>query len=304
MIVTVTPNPAVDITYTVDQLTPGGAHRVTSVSQRAGGKGVNVARVLRALGERALVVAPLGGSTGEELAAGLDRADVPARVVRVGAASRRTITVVSPAGEATAFNEPGVALQPDELSALLAAVAASLAGARVLVLSGSLPPDAPPSLLAHMVAEAQARGVPCVVDAVGPALLAAAAAEPDVVKPNAEELLATTGEEDPVAGARDLLARGARCVVVSQGAAGMLGVTAAGTWHVGAVPGLVGNPTGAGDAAVAGLASALATGLAWPESLRRAGALGAAAVLAPAAGDIDLPAYERFLTSGTVERVA
>ncbi|TDE10367.1 1-phosphofructokinase family hexose kinase [Jiangella asiatica] len=306
-VVCVTPNPAADVTYEVAALMPGATHRVRRVLRRPGGKGVNVARVLRALDVPATVVVPVGGPTGEWLVDALRAEhDTGFRVlaVPVAAETRRTVTVVDGSGTATALNEPGRPLTEAEWAGFLAATADALIGAAAMTVSGSLPVGAPADLPARLVALARDAGVPAVVDTSGPPLLAAVEAGPDVVKPNAEELAEIAAGDDALVAARRLVALGARRVVVSRGADGLLGVDADGGWHVPAVPGVAGNPTGAGDAAVAALAHALVAGTAWPYALVDAAALGAAAVLADVAGEVDLAAYHRFLPTLSAERIA
>lgn len=301
-VVSVTPNPALDITYEVDDLRVGQSHRVSRVRERAGGKGINVARVVRALGEPAVVVAPFGGRTGDALLHSLRADGFEVAAVPVDAETRRTVTVVS-GGEATALNEAGPALSAPDWDDVVGVTGRALEAPGALVVSGSTPPGTPPDLHARLIEHARRAGVPVVVDTSGPALLRAAVAGPDLVKPNVDELRAATGETDVVVAAHSLLERGARQVVVSLGGDGLAGFAAgAQPWRVRAVPGLTGNPTGAGDAVVAALALGLVAGTPWPEVLVRATALGAAAVLADVAGDVDLAAYERFRPTLTAER--
>lgn len=293
MILTVTPNPAVDVTYVVGDLRRGESHRVTSVSRRPGGKGINVARVLHALGEQVAVLAPLGGPSGDYVADALAAEGITVLDVPIDGETRQTVTVVD--GEATVLNEPGPPMTEAEYAALLAAVEAALPHASVLVVSGSSPAGAPEDLQARMVSAARVAGVPVIVDASGPALLRAVEEGPSAIKPNAEELLEATGSDDVLGAARLLAGRGVGCVVASLGHEGLLAVTTGDCWRVDPVPGVSGNPTGAGDAAVAGLARALAAGHGWDAAITEAGALGAAAVLSEVAGEVDLAAYRRFL---------
>ncbi|MGX7827190.1 1-phosphofructokinase family hexose kinase [Actinokineospora sp. 24-640] len=284
MILTCTPNPALDVSYHVDQLLPGTTHRIRSVLERAGGKGFNVSRVLHQRGVATLAVGPVGGILGDSLRADLVESGLPHELLPVAAATRMTVAVV--AREATMFNEPGGPLSEMDWTRLRDLVAAHLPSAGALVCSGSLPPGAPEDSYGAFVALARERGVPVVVDVGGPALCAAARAGADVLKPNLDELRAAMATSDPLAGGRDLLALGAGAVVVSLGADGMVAVTPDGAWRAVAPP-ITGNPTGAGDAAVAALADGMARGLAWPERLRAAAAWSAAAVAAPLAGSVD-----------------
>ncbi|MDR3033242.1 MAG: hexose kinase, partial [Kitasatospora sp.] len=241
MILTVTPNPALDVTYTVPGFRPHTSHRVAEAAAQAGGKGVNVARVLTALGRPARCVLPLGGPTGDAVradlaAAGLDHAEVP-----IGGDTRRTVTIAD-GTDATVLNEPGPTLSPAEWDALLDETARHLPQAAVLVLSGSLPPGAPADGYAQLVALGRRFGRPVVLDADGPALLAALPARPTAIKPNAAELTAATGLPDPRGAARVLLRRGAGSVLASLGPAGLRAVAPHGTWRCPPTPPRPGQP--------------------------------------------------------------
>lgn len=287
MILTVTPNTALDVTYTVDGLRPDGVHRVREVRSRAGGKGINVARVLHALGVDVRAVATAGGATGSAVAADLGAAGLSAELVPIAGETRRTTTVLGDDGSVTLLNEPGPALSHAEWGRLADAVRRH--APEVLVCSGSLPPGAPSDAYASLLTGTS------VLDTSGAALLAGLAAHPAVVKPNAEELREVTGLADPVAAAGELRRAGAGAVVVSLGADGLLAVTGSGTWHATPSTALHGNSTGAGDAVVAALALGLSRREPWPDILRRAVALSGAAVLGPLAGDVDLAHYHREL---------
>ena len=303
MIITVTLNPALDITYAVTELKPGTTHR-PRVCAQAGGKGVNVARTLHALGRDTVAVLPLGGYDGEAVRAELETAGVLYHAIPIGGATRRTITVVENAGLATGFNEAGPEIAFGEWAEICAAVdalletavldTAVLDTASVLVLSGKLPRGLADDAYAELITLADGYGVPTILDTEGAPLLAALAARPAIVKPNAHELLDATGLSDPKAAARELLNRGAQAVISSNGPDGLTAHTASGTWT--ARPPRIdgGNPTGAGDASVAALAIGLADGSAWPDLLTDAAALSAATVLTDRAGVFDAEAYRRF----------
>ncbi|MFD7732920.1 1-phosphofructokinase family hexose kinase [Kitasatospora phosalacinea] len=302
MILTVTPNPALDVTYAVPGFRPHASHRVADVAAQAGGKGVNAARVLAALGRPVRCVLPLGGPTGETVradlaAAGLDHIDVP-----VGGDTRRTVTV-SDGTDATVLNEPGPVLTAAEWDALLGETARQLPQAAVLVLAGSLPPGAPTDGYGQLVALGRQFHLPVVLDADGPALLAALPARPTVIKPNAAELTAATGLPDPRDAARVLIRRGAESVLASLGPDGLLAVDRQGAWRCAPPAAVTGNPTGAGDSVVAALAAGLSGNAGWPAILPDAVALSAATVLHPRAGHFDAPAYRRLRATLTAVRI-
>ncbi|CAM5367005.1 1-phosphofructokinase family hexose kinase [Leifsonia shinshuensis] len=295
MILTVTPNPAVDLTYRVAALEPGETHRVAAPAVRAGGKGLNVARVVAQTGGAAFVLTTAGGPSGLRLADDLEASGLPSELIPVAAPTRSSVAIVDEtAGTATILNETGAGLSPAEWTALREAAERLAVPATAVVGSGSLPPGAPETFYAELVALARRRSIPSVIDASGLPLLAAAEAGADALKPNRRELAETVGSDDPVAGARILLTAGAGLVLVSLGADGMLAVTGDGVWSARLPAPLAGNATGAGDAAVAAIATALAMGVADPVALlRRATAWSAAAVVAPLAGELD-PAYEGY----------
>ncbi|MCI0159223.1 1-phosphofructokinase family hexose kinase [Leifsonia shinshuensis] len=295
MILTVTPNPAIDLTYRVAALEPGETHRVAAPAVRAGGKGLNVARVIAQTGGAAFVLTTAGGAPGLRLADDLESSGLPSELVPVSAPTRSSVAIVDEgSGVTTIFNESGGALSAAEWRALGEAVERLAVPATAIVGSGSLPPGAPDSFYADLVAVARRRGVPSVIDATGLPLLAASEAGADVLKPNRRELADTVGIDDPVDGARALLAAGARLVLVSLGSDGMLAVSGTEVAAARLPQPLAGNATGAGDAAVAAVAASLAAGIDDPALLvRRATAWSAAAVLAPLAGELD-PAYPEY----------
>jgi tagatose 6-phosphate kinase len=303
LILTVTLNPALDLTYTVDALVPHAVHRVTTVTERAGGKGLNVARVLDAAGEPVVATGLLGGATGARIQALLG--SLRREFVGIVADSRRTVAVVD-RHDATGFWEPGPAVAAHEWDAFRTRYADLLDTAEVVVLAGSLPPGVPVDGYAQLVAAARQRTIPVVLDADGEALRRALPAGPTVVKPNADELAAATDERVvvPVADAAARLCRaGAGSTVVSLGPRGLLAVTPQGRWR--AVPPeiMAGNSTGAGDACVAALARGLRNGQPWPATLADAVALSAAAVAAPVAGTVDEPTYRRLRPTVVVDEV-
>jgi 1-phosphofructokinase family hexose kinase len=315
-------SPALDVTHHVDGVDWAGVNRPAAVRAVAGGKALNVARTLRALGADALLLGVAGGPTGTAVRAGLEAADVPAEFTEIAADTRRTFVVVDTrGGDVASFYEPAAPVTAAEFGRFLTVYRAALPGCAAVVLSGSLPPGLPAGTYGDLTAIATAAGVPVLLDTSGPALLHGTAAGPAIVKPNLAELAAATGRPlrwpsgpdpdlesdlDPGPGKPDraavlaaaswLRGQGAHAIVVSLGAAGLLAVTADGAWHAAPDP-VHGNPTGAGDAAVAGLAHGLTLGQPWPERLRHAAALGAATAAAAIAGEFAAGDYQRAAAS-------
>jgi len=302
VILTVTLNTALDLTYRVPSLRPHSSHRVTEVTERPGGKGLNVARVLAALGHEVTVTGFTGGATGRVVQDRLTA--VPGLVdalVPVTGPTRRTVAVVDErSGDTTQLNEPGPTVTSAEWSAFQEAYEDLVPAASAVALCGSLPPGVPVGAYAGLVRTAKAAGVPVLLDTSGEPLRRGVAARPDVVKPNADELAELTGSHEPLRATQDARRRGALAVVASLGTEGLLAATPEGRWRATPPTRVHGNPTGAGDAVVAGLLSGLVERLPWPDRLARATALAAATVLAPVAGEFDRTAYEELLDRVTV----
>ncbi len=268
---------------------------------------MNVARTLHALGADVLLLGMVGGGTGDEVRLALGATGVPAVFTDIAATTRRTFAVVdTKRNDVGLFNEPGPQITAAEYARFLATYHQALDGCDAVVLSGSLPPGLPAGTYAELIRTAAAAGVPSFLDTSGDALRRGAAARPALVKPNREELAAAVGRIVPWAGpadlravveaARELRAYGPEAVVVSLGEAGLVAVTAEGGWLAAAEP-VTGNPTGAGDAVVAGLAHGHVLKRSWPERLEHAAALGSAAAAAETAGEFSYPDYLRALES-------
>jgi 1-phosphofructokinase len=256
VIVTVTPNPAVDRTIEVQQLALGELHRVPRATVEPGGKGINVARMLAANDVSTQAVFPAGGADGEALVAILAH-EFPARAVPIAQPMRVNIAVVEPGGRVTKLNEEGPELTTGDAAALLAAVRAAAHGARWVVSCGSLPRGLDVDFHAQVVATAHAQGARAAVDASGEALLAAVSAGPDLVKPNRDELEEAVGWSietfgDAVLAARELVSLGAREVLASFGRAGAFLVDGDSALHGFARCEQVQSTVGAGDALLAG----------------------------------------------------
>ncbi len=303
MIVTVTPNIALDITYSLDSFQLYSAMRVYDVAERAGGKGINVSRVLHTLGISTMTVGMVGGVVGAAITADLVESNIDHRLGQLEGQTRRSIGIVDRSvGDATVLNEAGPHVSPDEWDRLMNLVQEQLASASVLVISGSLPPAAPPEGVGQLAGLAVEADIPAIVDTSGAALISAVeAGKPALVKPNIHELTDALGTNDPVVGGRELIARGASAVAVSMGADGMAIITDQQCWRAKPSEFIKGNPTGAGDASVSALAAGLAESKGWKECLRNAVALSAAAVAHPQAGSFDDDVYRRLLETTYVE---
>ena len=287
-IVTLTLNPALDVSTAVPRIEPAHKLRCEPPRYDPGGGGINVARVIRRLGGSALAVYPEGGSTGQRLSYLLKAEGTPTRAVRIAGETRESFTVLDQAAVAEyRFVLPGPRLSAAELGACVDTAIGATSPPGFVVVSGSLPPGAGPDCLADLAGRARTAGLRLAVDTSGPALAAALEAGVYLAKPNLRELSELTGTPLPdtaarVRACRDLIARGGTsAIALSLGAEGALLVTADAAWSSPGLPVEPVSSVGAGDSFLGGFLQALGGGLGLVEGFRRAMAAGTAALLSP-----------------------
>jgi 1-phosphofructokinase family hexose kinase len=280
VIVTVTPNPGLDRTLTVPRIVFNQMMRATASRLDWGGKGFNVSRALQALGVESVATGFIGGATGHMLERGLSELGIGTDFVPI-AGETRTNTVITSAPlsagpsarlragiDADAYryvkvNEPGPTVRAEEVATFFERAREKVRPGDIWVLCGSLPPGVPPDFYARLTALVQAMGARVLLDSSGEALRLGCAASPYLVKPNVVEAEEMTGQEissdaDTLAAAEFFLRQGIELVALSLGAEGLLLTSK--ELAVWARPPRVQahNPVGAGDALLAGIASALA----------------------------------------------
>lgn len=308
MIITVTPNPSLDLLFRTDRLVWDDANRVPLPRRRPGGQGINVVRAARSLEPRATAraIALLGGAVGRELEDVLAAEGTPLRPVPVAGESRVFVGVRETAtGRSLLLNPRGPAAGNAEAEGLLAALEEELSVAEAagssawVACCGSLPPGLPADLYARLGAAARARGHRFVPDCDGEALRGAVAAGCDLLVPNIHEAGRLLGREivdipDAVRAARSLLELGPAVAVITLGAEGAVAATPDGSWVAApALPAALreeaagGSAVGAGDALLAALLLAL-DAASTPTTPVPAEAIAAALAWAVAAGTATL----------------
>ena len=312
MIITVTLNAAIDKSLSVPNFRLGRRHRTVEQTTMPGGKGVNVARTLKSLGQPVIATGFAGGPTGTRIVEQLTEESILNDFVRIREESRTNPAVYDPTnGETTEINERGPAVTAQEIELFRDKLLYLARGADVVVFAGSLPRGVEPSIYANLVKDLRKLGVQTVVDAVGEPLRAAVRAAPDVIWPNLTEASEMVGhefneEEDRVIAVREMVALGAREAIMTlpDGCVASIVVGGAPVLHrVWIEPREAVASVGAGDAFLAGFVAARYMGSKPTECLRFAVACGAESTQRLGAGLIDAREVERLLGEIEIERL-
>jgi len=302
--------PATQRVMVFRKLTLDAVNRAVTTLDGTAGKSVNVAKVLKALGERPVAAGFLGGDRGEQLRADLEARGIELDFVKVAARTRQCTTLLdSSTGTHTELVEESQPVAATDYEELMRVIRRRVQGCRAVVMSGTITPGGPPDLYFHGTQIAHEAGAIAVVDAQGPSLLEALKANPELVKPNRSELAATLGRElkdeaAVMAAMRELCQRGAQRVVVTAGKDPALAFDGQRWWRVHAPRIDAVNPIGSGDAFAAGLVLSLLRGEDLGEACRWASAAGAANALTLLAGDVRREDVEQLASRSNVEPFA
>ena len=315
MIITVTLNAAIDKTLAVPNFRLGRRHRAVEQTAMAGGKGVNVARALKTLGQPVIATGVAGGPTGTRIIEGLTAEAILNDFVRIRDESRMSTAVVDPtSGEQTEINERGPSVSAAELELFRDKLLYLAKGAGVCVFSGSLPRGVEASFYAELITEMRRLGVTTVLDSEGEALKLATRAGPTVVTPNeaeAEELVGHefSDEGDRLVALSEMAELGAREAIMTL-ASGCVALVSEGEgvpkrmYRVTHEPFEPVSAVGAGDAFLAGYVAARYSGSPPDECLRFAVACGAESTQHFGAGVVDPDAVERLMPEVRIEEIA
>lgn len=306
MVLTVTPNAALDKTYLLEHFAIGRVHRPRETRVVAGGKGVNVARVLQTLGGQATATGFLGGHVGQEIRQYLAAEGIRDAFLEVEGESRLCLAIMdTTARTQTEVNENGPEISPETVDRFLAKFPAMLDGVTWVALCGSLPPGVPPEFFRELIGIARARGVRSVLDTSGEALRLGLGARPDFIKPNAVEVTDLLGRDIETVGeaaeaGREILGMGIPLVAITLGRCGAVIVDQAGAWYAEPPEVEFRSAVGSGDAFVAGLITVLNEGRLPADALRYATAAGAANATTYGAGTVERHTVENIAPRVTV----
>ncbi len=301
--------PAVQRVMIFRKLALDAVNRATTTLDGAAGKSVNVAKVLKALGEQPIAMGFLGGDHGEFLRTALVERGIESDFVTVSTRTRQCITVVDEsAGTQTELVEESQPVEPADFVRLMAIIRRHVPECRAMVMSGTIVTGGPVNLYFDCTQLTEIAGAFTVVDAQGAALIEALKAEPGLIKPNRSELAATVGRElgddaDVMKAMRELIERGAQRVVVTAGKEPTLAFDGKHFWRTVSPQIRAVNPIGSGDAFTAGLVSRLVRGDDLGEACRWGTAVGAANALTPMAGEINWPDVEQLAPGIEVKKI-
>jgi 1-phosphofructokinase/tagatose 6-phosphate kinase len=313
MIVTVTLNSAFARTITVPNFQRGQRHRASAGLPLAGGKGINVARALKALDVPVVATGLAGGQAGLRIVERLTGEAILNDFVRIEGESRTTTAVVDPTNSSyTEINEWGPAVRGDELELFDAKLRYLSRAAQLVVFAGSLPRDVPDDFYADAIRDLSRRHVPSVLDCDGEAFRIGLEAEPFLVSPNQAEAESLVGQEfhddeDFLLALGAIADRGARNVIITTEGGCYALLREDRTVHRYRVDAPRVEPVsrvGAGDVLLAGFIAGWEAQRGHEESLREAVAAGAASVLELGAGNFDPREAVRLQAGVTVSELA
>lgn len=307
-IVTITLNPALDLTARLEAMSLGEVNLVNEANLRAAGKGINVAMVLKDLGRDVGVTGWLGADNQQSFVSLFTERALADHFVRVAGSTRINVKISEQSGRVTDLNLPGLTIHQGEVSALEQAIDELAPHADWFVLAGSLPKGVAPDYCAHLIRLLKAKGKQVIFDCSGEALSEGIKAAPTLVKPNLEELGQWAGRpiktlSEQAECARALQASGIPNVVISNGADGLIWFAPDAVWQ--AIPPRmqVVSTVGAGDSLVAGLAHGLSLDWTPEQTLRLATAVSALAVSQVAVGFSDISVLNPLLEQVRVQRL-
>lgn len=301
MILTVTPNSALDHILFIDEWTPGVPMRTTHVVPGVGGKGLDVSIALRRFGVDSIGVAMVAGETGKKLVGLVESYGVWADPVWVAGETRTAHVVVERIHHRhTHLIEGEMHIQPEHVAALMARIKQHLPRIKYVICAGSIPKAFPPTFYGDVLREAAPFKIPALIDSSGDPLLNALPAKPEIIKLNHEEFNTTFDRAahtlpDRIDTGRAVTRQhGLNALVITCGQDGILAFTAEGIFHAVAPVQITVNAAGAGDVTSAALVWRLLEGDSWQNALVWAAAAGAASVLTERTADVHLADVERL----------
>ena len=301
MILCVNLNAAIDKTVIVDRFELGKIHRPEMAKSLAGGKGCNVARGLRTLGEKPVVAGWVGGTAGQFIEQSLHAEGIGTNFVQTGLESRTCLSIVDDETQViTEVYERGEPLPAEKVAEFVAHFKTIIADYDVITLSGSIPPGVPDDIYAQLIQIAKTAGKVVFLDASKQALVHGVQAKPYLIKPNASEIEVLAkkplhGFVEYAQAAREVSRQYETIVLLSLGGEGAIAAWEEKVWYLKIPKVDVKSAVGSGDCMLAGVVYGYLNGYPFDEMLISGVAAGTANTLQIGAGQFDLRDYEALL---------
>jgi 1-phosphofructokinase len=309
MIITITLNPALDKTAQIDEFTIGNVNRIVSTRLDAGGKGINVSKVIKELQHESLALGFLGGSSGDQIKKYLYSLNINNDFLPVKGETRTNLKVIDKVNNThTDINERGPSLEDEDIIKIKEKIIKNCTRDSLVVLSGSVPGGATSDIYGEIIADIKNKGGKVILDADGELLIKGIKAGPYMVKPNTDELekafdVKINSEDELIQTAKKILEYGVEYVVISQGSEGSIFISKDKIAKVKGIKVEVKSTVGAGDSMVAALAVATELGYSFEDTMKLACATSTANVMTEGTQTGKLKDIEKFKKQITIEYI-
>lgn len=308
-ILTVTLNPAVDKTYTTRNVIVGHVNRMNTSVKIAGGKGVNVTKILSQYGCDVMATGFLGGHSGRFIEEELEKREVECHFIQTAEETRSNMNIIADDGYVTEILEPGPKISREEQEQFMKQYEELLDKSGLVILSGSVARGIQTDIYAKLIRSAAQRNVPVYLDSSGESLKFGILAKPNLIKPNWKELEYIMGHkirnrEEIIEAAAFLHGEGISRVIVSMGSKGLISVTQSGTYFARAEGINAVNTVGCGDSVVASYAIGAVKKESEEQTIRRACAISAANATTLESANIPMETAEALLNNIIVEKIS
>ncbi len=273
MVITVTLNPAIDKTVKLSHFKTGSVNRIKEVRKDAGGKGINVSKVVAELGGKTEAMGFLAGSSGQFIVNSLDKLDIEHSFTWINGETRTNLKMIDISiEEETEINEPGCRVSSDNLNQLKKRLLIEVKDSQFVVLTGSLPQGVSQNIYAELITEVKNKGGKVVLDTSGQPFIEGVKAKPYLVKPNIHELEKIVNRsleriDEVIRAGEEIRQRGVEIVIVSLGSEGSIAISKSGVLRVTPPKMEVESTVGAGDTLVGALTLKLSQGINLKEAI-------------------------------------
>lgn len=308
MITVLTFNPSIDRMYKVSKINVGEVQRVIDTNSTAGGKGINVTKVCKILGEEPLAMGFLGGFNGEYIRNELNRLEIKSKFTSIKQETRNCLNIIDENSNSTEFLEKGPVIDAEDLTNFEADLESVLDKTKILVASGSYCQNMPIDYYKIIGEICEKRDIKFILDTSGDALKVALESKPYLIKPNADEIkqlldINVESQEEIISAGKELLKMGAKNVCISLGKNGMIYINNDGVYEV-KVPKIdTVNSVGSGDSTIAGFSVGILRGYDTIELLKLANACGISNALHIETGFVKLDEVEKLSEKVQVKKL-